>query len=174
MLLGTSVALIMISLLLIFAFKSLRFGLISLIPNLIPAAMGFGLWGILVGQIGLSLSVVSTMTMGIVIDDTVHFMSKFIRALNEKHMSAKEAVLYAFETVGNALIITSIVLALGFLTLATSHFELNSGMGLLTSIVIVFALIADFLFLPPLLLKLEKFYGKGNAVNRPADTVSAQ
>lgn len=174
MLLGTSVALIMISLLLIFAFKSLRFGLISLIPNLIPAAMGFGLWGILVGQIGLSLSVVSTMTMGIVIDDTVHFMSKFIRALNEKQMSAKEAVLYAFQTVGNALLITSIVLALGFLTLATSHFELNSGMGLLTSIVIVFALIADFLFLPPLLLKLEKFYGKGKAVVSPTDSAIAK
>ena len=127
-----------------------------MIPNLVPAAMGFGLWGLLVGEVGLALSVVTTMTLGIVVDDTVHFLSKYLRAKREHGHTAQEAVRYAFNHVGRALTTTSIVLVAGFLVLAQSHFELNSGMGLLTAIVIVLALAADFLFLPPLLMKMEK------------------
>lgn len=156
MLYATTLALVLISLVLIVALRSFKIGLISLIPNLAPAAMGFGLWGYMVGEIGLSLSVVSTMTLGIVVDDTVHFLSKYLRARREKNLSPEDAVRYAFTTVGRALLITSIVLVAGFLVLATSAFELNSGMGLLTAIVIILALFADFLFLPPLLIKLEE------------------
>jgi len=71
MLMGTTLALIGISIILIFALRSLRIGLISMIPNLVPAAMGFGLWGLLVGEIGLGLSIVAGMTLGIVVDDSV-------------------------------------------------------------------------------------------------------
>ena len=156
MLLGTTVALVCISLVLIIALRSLKIGFISLIPNLVPAAMGFGLWGLMVGEIGLSLSVVTTMSLGIVVDDTVHLLSKYLRARREKQMPAKDAVVYAFKTVGKALVTTSVVLAAGFFLLSTSSFELNAGMGLLTGIVIIFALVADFFFLPPLLIKLEE------------------
>ena len=156
MLYATTLALILISLVLIVALRSIKIGLISLIPNLAPAAMGFGLWGYMVGEIGLSLSVVSTMTLGIVVDDTVHFLSKYLRARREKHLGPEDAVRYAFATVGRALLITSIVLVAGFLILSTSAFQLNSGMGLLTAIVITLALFADFLFLPPLLIKIEE------------------
>ncbi len=155
MLIGTAVALMLISMVLMMALRSIKIGLISLIPNLAPAAMGFGLWGMLVGEIGLSLSVVTSMTLGIVVDDTVHFLSKYLRARREKGLEAQAAVRYAFVTVGRALIITSIVLVVGFLILATSSFELNSGMGLLTAIVIAIALAADFLFLPPILMKFD-------------------
>jgi predicted RND superfamily exporter protein len=156
MLYATTLALILISLVLIVALRSIKIGLISLIPNLAPAAMGFGLWGYMVGEIGLSLSIVSTMTLGIVVDDTVHFLSKYLRARREKNLSPEDAVRYAFATVGRALLITSIVLVAGFLVLATSSFQLNSGMGLVTALVIVLALLADFLFLPPLLIKIEE------------------
>ncbi len=155
MLIGTTIALVLISLILIFALRSVKIGLISMIPNLVPAAMGFGLWGLLVGEVGLALSVVTTMTLGIVVDDTVHFLSKYLRARREKGLSSPDAVRYAFKTVGMALITTSIILVFGFMVLSLSSFELNSGMGLLTSIVIVFALLADLLFLPPLLMKIE-------------------
>ncbi len=155
MLIGTAVALMLISMVLMMALRSIKIGLISLIPNLAPAAMGFGLWGMLVGEIGLSLSVVTSMTLGIVVDDTVHFLSKYLRARREKGLEPQAAVRYAFVTVGRALIITSIVLVVGFLILATSSFELNSGMGLLTAIVIAIALVADFLFLPPILMKFD-------------------
>lgn len=153
---GTTVALIMISLLLIVAFRSVKIGMVSMIPNLVPAAMGFGLWGMLVGEVGLGLSVVMGMTLGIVVDDTVHFLSKYLRARRELGLHSEEAVRYAFTTVGRALLITSVVLVAGFLILALSGFKLNAGMGLLTATVIFFALAADFLFLPPLLMKFEE------------------
>ena len=156
MLMGTTIALILISMVLIIALRSFKIGLISMLPNLVPAAMGFGLWGMLVGEVGLALSVVTTMTLGIVVDDTVHFLSKYLRARREENLDRYDAVRYAFTTVGRALVITSIVLVVGFLVLAMSNFKLNSGMGTLTAIVIVFALAADFLFLPPLLMKLDK------------------
>lgn len=156
MLVGTTLALILISGILIIAFRSVKTGLVSMIPNLVPAAMGFGLWGIFVGEVGLGLSVVTTMTLGIVVDDTVHFLSKYLRAKREYGYTAANAVRYAFTHVGRALLTTSIVLVAGFMVLAQSHFALNSGMGLLTAIIIIFALLADFFFLPPLLMKLEK------------------
>lgn len=153
MLQGTTVALLIISAILVLAFRSLRLGLISMLPNLVPIGMAFGLWGLFVGQVGLALSVVSGIALGIVVDDTVHFLSKFLRARREMDMSATDAVHYAFSTVGTALWVTSFVLVLGFGVLTLSHFQLNSGMGLLTAITIALALAADFLFLPPLLMK---------------------
>jgi predicted RND superfamily exporter protein len=156
MLVGTSIALVLISLILVFALRSLKIGLISLIPNMAPAAMGFGLWGLLYGQVGLGLSIVAGLTLGIVVDDTVHFLSKYLRARREQGMNSQDAVRYAFNTVGVALLVTTIVLVAGFLVLAQSAFKLNSDMGLLTSITIAFALLADFLFLPPLLMKVDK------------------
>jgi len=122
MLLGTTLALILISGILIIAFRSFKTGLISMVPNLVPAAMGFGLWGIFIGEVGLALSIVSTMTLGIVVDDTVHFLSKYLRAKREYGYSAEDAVRYAFTHVGRALITTSIVLVAGFMVLAQSHF----------------------------------------------------
>ncbi len=156
MLIGTSIALALISMVLIIALRSVKIGLISLIPNLVPAAMGFGLWGLLVGEVGLGLSVVMSMTLGIVVDDTVHFLSKYLRARREKNMSSEDAVRYAFKTVGRALFTTTVVLVAGFLVLAMSSFQLNAGMGLLTAIVICFALAVDFLLLPPILMKFEE------------------
>ncbi len=155
MLLGTSLALVLISFILIFALRSSRIGLISLAPNLIPAGMAFGFWGMSVGQIGMSLSVVAGMTLGIVVDDTVHFLSKYLRARRENNMSEIEAVRYAFNTVGVALWVTSFVLVAGFVVLAQSNFSLNSDMGAMAAITIAVALVMDFLFLPPLLMKLE-------------------
>jgi predicted RND superfamily exporter protein len=156
MLVGTTVALVLISLILIVALRSLKMGLVSLVPNLVPAAMAFGAWGLLVGEVGLSLSIVTGMTLGIVVDDTVHFLSKYLRARRERGLTPPDAVRYAFKTVGTALWVTSIVLMAGFMILALSAFKLNAGMGLLTSITIGLALLADFLFLPPLLMKLEE------------------
>ncbi|MDJ0740607.1 MAG: MMPL family transporter [Gammaproteobacteria bacterium] len=153
MLKGTTIALVLISGILLFALRSVRIGLLSIIPNLVPIGMAFGLWGLLVGQVGLALSVVAGVTIGIVVDDTVHFLSKYLRAQREQGLSREDAVRYAFSTVGMALWVTSLVLIIGFGVLALSTFELNAGMGLLTAITIALALFADFLFLPPLLMK---------------------
>ncbi|MEE9422359.1 MAG: MMPL family transporter [Gammaproteobacteria bacterium] len=156
MLTGNLIAIVLISFLLIFAFRSFKYGVMSLVPNLMPAVMGFGVWGLLVGEVGVSLSVVVAMTLGIVVDDTVHFMSKYLRARREQGLGAEDAIRSAFSSVGVALIMTSIVLMAGFLVLALSSFKMNAGMGLLTAITIGLALFADFLFLPPLMLKLAR------------------
>jgi predicted RND superfamily exporter protein len=155
MITGTTVALLLISVLLIFALKDVRLGLISLIPNLAPAAIGFGVWSLWNGNVNLGLSVVTSMTLGIVVDDAVHFLSKYKRA-REDGNNAEEAVRYAFSSVGRALLITTLVLVIGFLVLAQSTFAVNGDMGLLSAIIIFFALIVDFLFLPPFLILLDK------------------
>ena len=160
MLTGTTIALVLISLILVLALKSWRYGLLSLIPNLVPAGIAFGIWALIDGEIGLGLSVVTAMTLGIVVDDTIHFLSKYLRARREKGLDAEDAVRYAFSTVGIALWVTSVALIIGFLVLSTSAFKLNSGMGLLTAIVIAVALIVDFFLLPPILIKLDKWLSK--------------
>lgn len=156
LLVGAALALLFISFILIFALRSLKVGLISLIPNLVPAGIAFGIWAIISGQIGMSVSIVAGMTLGIVVDDTVHFLSKYLRARNEKGQSAQDAVMYAFTHVGPALVVTTIVLVVGFLVLTLSTFKLNSDMGLVTAITIAVALIIDFLLLPPLLMIIDK------------------
>ncbi|ETT21777.1 sterol-sensing domain of SREBP cleavage-activation family protein, partial [Vibrio parahaemolyticus 3256] len=107
------ITLVLISALLIFALRSVRLGLISLMPNIAPAVIGFGLWALISGEINLGLSVVVTLTLGIVVDDAVHFLSKYQRARREGQ-TAEQAVRYAFHTVGRALWITTVVLVAGF------------------------------------------------------------
>lgn len=155
MLLGTVVGMGLIALLLVIALRSPRLGLVSLLPNVLPAGMAFGIWGLTVGEVGLSLSLVTSMTLGIVIDDTIHFLANYLRDRREHGLGAEAALRRGLATVGRAHFITATVLVLGFLTLGTSSFALNSGMGLMTALVIVLALAAEFLFLPPLLLYFE-------------------
>ena len=152
---GTVSAIILISLILAFALNSFKYGLISLLPNVLPISVGFGVWAILVGQINAGVAIVFGMTLGIIVDDTVHFLSKYLRARREQGLSAKEAVRYAFNTVGKALVVTTIVLVLGFMILAQSNFGMNSGMAKITVLIITLALIIDFLMLPALLITLS-------------------
>jgi len=156
MLSGSILALVLISFILVAAFRSVRIGLISLLPNLLPAVAAFGVWGLLVGEVGVSLSIVMSMTLGIVVDDTIHFLSKYLRARREKNLSSVDAIRYAYSTVGTALWVTTIVLMAGFSVLALSSFKMNAGMGLLTAITIGLALMLDFLFLAPFILMTKE------------------
>ncbi len=155
MLLGTLLAFGLISVTLAVALKSWRIGLLSLVPNVVPAAVGFGVWALWDGRVNLGLSVVTAMTLGIVVDDTVHFLSKYLRARREGGLNPRDSVRYAFATVGTALVVTSLILAAGFTVLAQSSFAMNGQMGQLTAIVIFVALFADLLFLPPLLMRID-------------------
>ncbi len=155
MLRGTILAMALISFVLIWIFKSVRIGLLSLLPNFIPAIMSFGLWGYLVGHVGIASSVVIAVVFGIVVDDTIHFLSKYLKARREG-LPAPEAVRSAFHTVGHALWTTTAVLSAGFLVFATSGFEVSWALGLLVTITILFALVADFLLLPTLLIAIDR------------------
>ncbi len=153
---GMIFALFLISLVLVFALRSVKLGLLSIIPNMAPMGLAFGTWYLLVGEINFTMAVALGMTLGIVVDDTVHFLSKYLRARREQGLNTEDSIRYAFTNVGNALLAMSIVIAAGFLVLAQSHFLANSGLAQLTALAIVFALLADFLLLPTLLLLLDK------------------
>lgn len=153
---GTLLALVLISFVLMFALRSVRLGLISLVPNLVPAALAYGTWGLFIGRVDLSASVVICMSLGIVVDDTVHFLSKYLRARREQLLSIEDSMRYAFHTVGMALAITTTVLVAGFLVLVASPFSPTWVSGLLLAMTLSYALIADFLFLPPLLMILDR------------------
>ena len=163
MLTGAALALVSVSLLLVLALRSWWYGFLSLLPNLLPAGMAFGLWGVISGEIGLAVSVVACMTLGIVVDDTVHFLSKYVRAKREHGLGTADAVRYAFRTVGIALIATSVVLVANFAVIGTSNFYPNSSMGQLSAITIAMALIVDFFFFVPMLIELDRRRRSGRA-----------
>ena len=159
MLIGTITAMGVVSLLLIFVFRSLRFGLISLIPNFAPAAMALGLWGYAVQEVGVAASVVTAIAFGIIVDDTIHLMTKYLRA-RQSGLLPSESVRSAFRQVGKALVATTVVFALGFIVFGASGMANNQALGLLVGITVVVALLADLLFLPPLLMVLDGFRKK--------------
>jgi predicted RND superfamily exporter protein len=152
MLTGNGLALLLIAGIMILALRSVSIGVLSLIPNAVPILMTFGLWALLVGQVGMAAAMVSATSLGIVVDDTVHFLAKYLRARREKKLSRQGAIRYAFVTVGRAIISTTLILAFGFGVLALSNFRVNAQMGLLTALAILVALPVDFLLLPALLM----------------------
>lgn len=153
---STPIALLVVSLTLVFAFRSLRYGLLSLIPNLVPIVMAFGIWGLVVGRINFGVACVAALSIGIVVDDTVHFVSKYLRGRREHGHNAEDAIRYAFTSVGKALWTTSLILFMGFTVMMFSSFNFNANMGILTALTIVLALASDVLLLPPILLFFDK------------------
>ncbi len=155
MLISLPISLAMISALLMLSLRSFKLGLISIIPNMVPAVIGFGVWALISAEINLALSVVASLTLGIVVDDGVHFLSKY-KIARQQGYDSENAVRYAFHHVGRALWVTTVVLVAGFSVLALSTFRLNSDMGILSSIIIFIALIIDFFFLPCLLMLFSR------------------
>ena len=153
---GAIFALLLISGVLIFVLKSWQLGLISIVPNIVPAVIAFGVWAMAVSEVGLALATVMSMALGIMVDDTVHFLWKYRYAKQQMSLSNEDSIRYAFSNVGRALWTTSFVLVVGFLVLATSSFSSNSDKAILTSLTLVIALLVDFLFLPALLMVFDK------------------
>ena len=166
MMTGSLIALVLISLILMAALKSFRLGVISLLPNLTPVIVATGIWSLTFGILGLAASMVFAISIGIVVDDTVHFLSKYLRAKREKNLSTEEAIRYAFSTVGHALWVTTFVLIIGFGILTMSSFLVNEQTGIMMAITIAAALIIDFLFLPPLLMIMDKVKNNNNATEK--------
>jgi len=149
---GTVIEFVVIAAILMVVLRSFGLGFLSLLPNAIPAVMAFGFWALINGKINMGLSVVTNMTLGIVVDDTVHFLTNYTYARRNLRASPPEAIRYTLQHVGKAMAVSTAVLAVGFGILMLSAFELNAQMGLLTAITIVFALLGDLFLLPSLLL----------------------
>jgi len=152
MVVGTLLAIVAIAFIMMFALRSVRLGTLSLVPNGLPILTTFGAWALLVGEVGFSVATVASISLGIIVDDTVHFLSKYVRARDEKLLNVEDSIRYAFRNVGVAIVVNTIILTAGFLVMTTSAFKMNGDLGLMTILSIVGALILDFLFLPALLL----------------------
>jgi predicted RND superfamily exporter protein len=149
---GTFLAITAIALIMMVTLRSVRLGVLSLVPNGLPILTTFGAWALLVGEVGFSVATVASISLGIIVDDTVHLLSKYVRARDERGLSVEDSIRYAFHNVGTAIVVNTIILTAGFLVMTTSAFKMNVDLGLMTVLAIVFALVLDFLFLPALLL----------------------
>ena len=165
--LGFSFALITI--VMIISLRSFKYGLYSMLPNIAPCAMAFGIWALLRGKVGLTDSIVACITLGIVVDDTIHFLSKYVRARREMGLEPIAAVRYSMAHVGVAIVATTVVLVADFAVLMTSHFYPSTSLGFLTCLTLIIALAVDLLFLPPFLMVFERVRAAqpaGNAAPR--------
>ena len=148
---GTTIAsMLVIAVIVGLALRSVNYGLLSILMNLLPSIVGFGIWGLLIGQIGLAASVITAMTIGLVVDDTIYFLMMY-QAARRRGLNSEEAINEVFEIVGTAMLVITLSLAAGFAVLIVSGFEVNRSLGAQTTIVILANLFIDWLMLPPLL-----------------------
>lgn len=147
-------AFICISILMAFLFKDFKMVIISLIPNIMPLVVIAGIMGLLGVDIKPSTAVIFTIAFGIAVDDTIHYLARF-RIELKRGLSFEDALEITTQKTGRAIIITSMVLLIGFGTLITSEFTSTTLMGVLISSTIFVAIIADLIVLPSLFYWLK-------------------
>ncbi len=152
---STIASMLLIAVIVAVALRSVTYGLLSILMNVLPSIVGFGVWGLLIGQIGLAASVITAMTIGLVVDDTIYFLIMY-QAARKRGLSSEEANNDVFATVGVAMLVITMSLAVGFGVLIFSGFEVNRSLGAQTSIVILANLFIDWLMLPPLLRIMDR------------------
>jgi predicted RND superfamily exporter protein len=156
MMTGTAISVVLVSLLMGFALRNWQHGWISLVVNLTPAGMAFGVWSLTGSEVNLAISVVTSITYGIVVDDTVHTMTKYRWARQMLGLSPVEAARETLTYTGGAVILSSVALAMGFALLGLSSFNITSVMGTLSALIIALAAVAELLLLPGLLIMFDK------------------
>jgi predicted RND superfamily exporter protein len=153
---GFTLSFILITLTLLVGLKSVRYGLLSIMPNLFPATIVFGFWGLFVGELGPYILMLFSISIGLVVDDSVHILSKYISARREGN-SPEGAVAYSLDKAGSAITITTLSLAVGtFILIFSNTFHFQNVALLLTPIILV-AWLLDLFFLPPLLVKFDNW-----------------
>jgi uncharacterized protein len=153
---GLSIAFIVVAFITALLFKSLRMVFIALIPNIFPLIMTAGVMGFFGIDLKPSTIIIFTISFGIAVDDTIHFITKFRAEIN-KNRSFLNSLKNTYLASGKAIIITSIILCAGFSSLIFSTFQSTYYIGLLISMTLGFALLADLILLPTL---LHLFYRK--------------
>ena len=153
---GFTVSFLLITATLLVGLKSVRYGLLSIIPNLFPATIVFGIWGLLVGELSPYILMLFSISIGLVVDDSVHVLSKYIVARREGN-SPEAAVQYSLDRAGSAITITTLSLAIGTFILVLSNTFYYQNVALLLTPIIITALLLDLLFLPPLLVRFDNW-----------------
>ena len=143
---------ITISIIMIIVFRSITIGIISLIPNIFPILLNFAIMGILGITLNTATALISAVAIGIAVDDTIHFLTEYLKLRRKQKISIQNAVERTLKNKGRAIISSSIILFFGFAVLVTSKFHPTFDFGMLTSIIMITALIGDLLFLPCILM----------------------
>ena len=161
---GFTVSFLLITLTMLVGLRSVRYGLISIAPNLLPPAVVFGVWGLFVGQLSPYILMLFSISIGLVVDDSVHVLSKYMAA-RKAGEDPDEAVRYSLDKAGSAITITTAALAMGTFILVFSNTYYYQNVALMLTPIIVVALLLDLLFLPPLLVKLDRFLDRRGEVS---------
>ena len=149
------IAFVLISFMMMLILRSVRLGLLSMIPNLTPIILGLLIMYVADIPLDMFTLLIGSIAIGLAVDDTIHFMHNFMRYYHETHNSA-EAIRHTFFTTGKAMLITTIVLSLGFYSYMMAQMISVQNFGLLTGSVILLALMADLLLAPALMIVAAK------------------
>lgn len=167
---GFSLSFVLITITMLIGLRSVRYGLLSIAPNLFPVTIVFGFWGLFMGGLSPYILMLFSISIGLVVDDSVHVLSKYIVARREGKVP-EEAVNYSLAKAGPAITITTLSLALGTFVLVFSNTFYYQNVAYLLTPIIVVALLLDLLFLPPLLIRFDKWLEgrrQGGAVSAAA------
>ena len=168
LLLSLSLAIFLIALFMAWMFRNLKMILISLIPNILPLLVTAGIMGFIGVDIKPSTILVFSIAFGISVDDTIHFLAKYRQELMAHGWKIKKSVFLALRETGVSMFYTSIVLFFGFSVFTISEFGGTIALGALVSITLLFAMLANLLLLPSLLLSLERSIANKQTLLEPA------
>jgi predicted RND superfamily exporter protein len=157
---GFTLSFILITVTLMIGLKSLRYGLLSIMPNVFPATIVFGFWGLYNGQLSPYILMLFSISIGLVVDDSVHVLSKYISARRAGEVP-EAAVKFSLDKAGPAITITTLSLAVGTFILVFSNTFYYQNVALMLTPIIVVALLLDLLFLPPLLVRFDNWLEQG-------------
>ena len=152
MMVGLTIAFLLIASIMGFLFKSIKMALISLVPNAVPLIIIAGIMGVTGTSINMSTSIIFTIAFGIAVDDTIHFLSKYKIQLQQGR-SNLYALKRTFLSTGKAIVLTSLILCSGFLSLILSDFKSTYLIGVYVTLTLLLAVITDLLLLTILLIK---------------------
>lgn len=167
LILSLSLAVLLISLFMAYMFRNVKMIIISLIPNLLPLLITAGLMGYLGVPIKPSTILVFSIAFGISVDDTIHFLAKYRQELQANNWRIKKSVYAALKETGVSMFYTSIVLFFGFSVFILSNFGGTVALGALVSATLLFAMLANLLLLPSLLLSLERSIANKKVLKEP-------
>ena len=153
---SSPMTIVLVMLAIMVSLRSVVFGLLSLPTNLIPIIVGFGTWAAMGWTMNFSMSSIISITVGIIVDNCIHFMSKYLRARRQYGLTTEDAIRYAYAHCGKALWAVAVVLATGFGVLALSPMVFSDNLGVLSAIIMTLALGSNLLLLPALLLYLDR------------------
>lgn len=166
-----SFAILLISLLMAYLFRSFRMIIISLIPNILPLIITAGMMGFLGIPIKPSTILVFSVAFGISVDDTIHFLAKYRQELIKNNWRIRKSVFAALRETGISMFYTSVVLFFGFSVFMLSSFGGTKALGGLVSFTLLIAMLSNLIVLPSLLLALERNIANKKTFKKPSINV---